>query len=110
MYNPYVSGPWDCWYSGLKKDLWIEYKWYPTADIIKPHLPELSGHQRDWGNARLDEGRNLAVIVGTPKGGVLYTHGEWNHPTPPKIFREKLTTRKDLALWIEGITCLGLDV
>ena len=110
MFNPYRGGTWDFWLSGLKSDLWIEYKWLakiPKAALI---TPDLSPKQQHWGNSRLSEGRKLAVIVGTPEGGVRYTHGAWNYAIAPQEFRAQLMPRKELAHWIEGITCLGWDV
>ena len=67
MHNPYRGGTFDCWYSGKHGDMWIEYKWVNkmSAKKVKPNLSKL---QLLWGKGRMDEGRNVAVVVGSPQG------------------------------------------
>ena len=73
--SPAVSGTPDLWLSA-KNDLWIEVKYDPkTKGAIKPKLSAL---QQKWLDDRYDEGRNVAVIVGTAPGmGILYTNKNW---------------------------------
>lgn len=71
MHNAYRGGTPDVWYSGPRGDLWVEYKW-ATGKKLK--APALSSLQLDWITKRRAEGRNVAVIVGTPRGAFLWMH------------------------------------
>lgn len=102
MHNDYRGGTADCWYSGLKGDCWIEFKFIPRIPQrvnVKP-LELLSALQVDWLNERFVEGRNVAVIVGCPTGGVLLTGGEWMSEISPQDFTNLIQSRKNLADWI----------
>lgn len=102
--NPYRSGMPDVWYSGPLGDLWIEYKYIETVPSRANVLPNLSALQAKWLNDRYDEGRNVAVIVGCPAGGVFYLDKTWNETLTPEEFNELIQTRKDLASDIITIT------
>lgn len=102
MHNPYRGGTFDDWYSGCKKDLWVEYKYerLPKRDttIVPIDLSEL---QKQWGGKRHAEGRNVAVIVGCEKGGVVFTYpNDWLTPLPLFSFLDRIQSRKDLSLWV----------
>jgi len=108
MNNPYNSGTADVWYSG-RRDLWIEYKYLviPVRDTTVVDLtagkdPSLSALQQDWLARRHGEGRNVWLIVGTPKGGVLFTGREWEKPHTAKNYREWLMTRALVAETIQS--------
>lgn len=80
MHNPYRGGTWDVWYSGIRGDLWVEYKWLSKWQAQRIITPDLSALQLDWGRSRIVEGRNLAVIIGCPDGGVIYDMiYQWEH-------------------------------
>lgn len=100
MNNLYSSGIPDDWYSGESGDLWVEYKFIPKLTAKLCELPGLSPIQRLWLDARHAEGRNVAVIVGCPEGGVLYRNLEWNTPITKEAFISRLQARQDLAAWI----------
>jgi len=73
----------DCWYSGPKGDLWVEYKYrkdLPKKDSTT-FLPGLSGLQEHWLNNRYHEDREVAVILGSPSGHIILTDLEWNDKT-----------------------------
>lgn len=90
----FTAGIPDSYYSGDKADLWVEYKWVKKLPkLVKPKLSQL---QRLWLNARLSEGRNVAVIVGSPQGCVLLLEGAWNDSKDP----ETVLTAKQIAQWI----------
>jgi hypothetical protein len=101
MHNPYRGGTADDWYSGPKSDLWVEYKFekLPARDetIVPIDLSEL---QKKWLAGRRAEGRNVHVIVGCAKGGVVFSNLEWLTPLTLKQFLKKILSRKDLAEWI----------
>lgn len=66
----------DCWYSGDRTDLWVEYKWLSPAPVLR-FTPNLSGNQEHWCRGRHQEGRNIFVILGTPAGGLVMRDREW---------------------------------
>lgn len=100
MHNSYRSGTADVWYSGDLGDLWIEYKFIeriPRSDRI---VPDLTAQQMRWLNDRYDEGRNVAVVLGTPTGGVIYRDKNWSIPVNDTTVKNRLLDRKSIALWI----------
>lgn len=108
MHNPYVGGPADSWYSGPAADLWVEWKYVILAK--RPATPigvTLSPLQRTWLRDRHQEGRNVAVIVGCPEGGVIFRDLSWETPLKCEAYRARLQPRKALAAWIEGFVCRG---
>lgn len=102
MNNPYSSGTADVWYSGSKSDLWIEYKFLPRIPqrgSVKP-LDLLTALQAEWLKGRHQEGRNVAVIIGCPAGGVLLRDRDWENEIPAKEFVSQLKSRPELGAWI----------
>lgn len=92
----FSSGVPDSYYSANKGDLWVEYKIIRTnPKLIKPKLRPL---QAQWLRKRYEEGRNVAVIVETPKGAAVFTRLTWEeaHPATHVTFH----TRKGVAAWI----------
>jgi len=101
MANPWRAGTADVWYSGKRGDLWIEYKFIERIPRSKEILPELTPRQLRWLCDRFDEGRNVAVVLGTPTGGVIYRNPqEWTTPLTPVDFQAKQVTKKEIAEWI----------
>lgn len=96
----FTAGIPDTYYSGNLSDLWVEYKYEPyTPKII---APKLSDRQRHWLNSRLAQGRNVLVILGTPKGGFILSRGAWNVPVEASSL--KLRSKKEIAAWIAEST------
>jgi len=106
--NPYTGGVADCWYSGTKCDLWIEYKF-----ITIPKRPDtviildLSALQLEWLRNRHNEGRHVEVIAGATEGGVIFSRLDWEEPILAQNFRERIRSRKELAEYIK-MRCLLL--
>ena len=103
MNNPFRGGTADSWYSGKGGDLWVEYKFLPRVPqrgFITPERLDLSHLQRQWLRGRHEEGRNVAVIVGTPVGGVIMRNLEWEEEIPVDLFTSRTVTIPDLAIWI----------
>lgn len=107
MNNPYSSGTADWWYSGNKADLWCEYKYLPKLPVRANILPELSELQKEWLAGRYREGRNVAVVVGSPEGAVVYRELEWLLPLTPAEFRGRALSRQELAVWLVSETTDG---
>jgi len=111
LHNPYLGGPPDHWYSGKSSDLWIEWKFQELPKRESTELlPDLSPLQAAWLKGRYEEGRNVAVILGCPLGGVIYTGLSWGQPLTLGEYRVRILKRNQLARWIEEIVCLGSDV
>ena len=75
----FANGTPDAWYSGPKGDIWVEYKYLkklPKTTV----KPKLSALQLKWLRDRFHEGRNVAVVVGSPEGCLVYTHMDWENP------------------------------
>jgi hypothetical protein len=75
-HNPYVAGVPDCYYSGYKQDMWVEYKYKPIGIPKMQVIPELTKLQLRWIEGRQEEGRTVWVIQGTKNGGVIYNRYE----------------------------------
>lgn len=103
-HNLYTGGIPDCYYSGSKADLWIEYKFVPKLPIKVPlRITELlSALQTEWLKDRHSEGRNLAVIIGCPGGGILLRNREWETDIPVSHLKSLIRSNDDLAEWIKG--------
>lgn len=103
MANPYRGGTPDVWYSGYKNDLWVEYKFIPKLAVRVPNKIEVSELQRLWLEARQSEGRNVAVIVGHPGGGmVLFV--PFTREINTDVILANTLTRTQLADWIYAKT------
>lgn len=100
MHNPYRRGTPDVFYSGMKGDIWVEYKFIAKIPAKANMLPDLSQPQQEWCEARYREGRTVYVITGSPAGGVIFRDLEWMRPMEASEFRRRLLSKKDIALWI----------
>ena len=113
MYNPLRSGTPDVYYSGDVGDLWVEYKFVPRIPRSAEILPDLTPRQRRWLNDRFAEGRNVAVVLGTPDGGVIYRNKEWNTPLSSTELKARLVPKEGVAQWIKsqvGVSLCQLSV
>lgn len=102
MANPYIGGTADSWYSGKKGDLWVEYKFLPSIPqrgIITAKRLGLTALQLDWLEGRYKEGRNVAVIVGVPGGGIIMRDLLWAKDLPASIFAKRISDAA-IAEWI----------
>lgn len=57
----------------------------------------LSALQEQWLKDRYNEGRNVAVVLGFPGGGVIFRNLEWSKKGN---FPGKAISRKEIARWI----------
>jgi hypothetical protein len=100
MHNPFRAGTADYWYSGAVGDLWVEYKYEPSLPKIKEYRPDLSPRQEKWLGDRYADGRNIAVILGLPEGGVIYTHKSWLFAFTKAELMTRCVPRPQIAEWI----------
>ena len=100
MYNPLRAGTPDVYYSGDLGDMWVEYKYIPRIPRSKDILPGITPLQRRWLNNRFGEGRNVAVILGTPTGGVIYQNKEWDTPLSSTVLASRVVSKLEVAQWI----------
>lgn len=110
-HNMYVGGVPDVWYSA-KSDLWVEYKFIVVPkrdsteiDLITGKKPEISTLQQGWLTDRHHEGRKVGVIIGCKEGGVWFPDLSWNATYSALYFRERLSSRNELA----GVICREVD-
>lgn len=99
--NPYVAGIPDCYYSGIGADLWVEYKYVgkiPKNGMVKIALSAL---QRHWIVGRISEGRNVAVIVGSPEGAMIfYLDTSVPEEMSAAHFRIGMVNIEEVVVWI----------
>jgi hypothetical protein len=97
--NVMQNGVPDCYFSGSAGDLWIEVK-YLSRLPKKPDTKfkiNVSELQNQWLTARSNEGRNVAVILGSKEGCRIFDQNDWSIP----ITRiDLIHTRADIVEWI----------
>ena len=97
--NVYTGGVPDVWYSGIVRDLWVEYKFVvvPKRDTTLV-VPNLSALQKQWLRKRHKEGRNVAVIVGCKEGAIILRNpAAWEGGITAAAFRANVITRRATA-------------
>lgn len=104
MNNPFSSGTADVWYSGDLADWWVEYKYLTKVPVRALVLADLSELQKDWLSGRHREGRNVAVVIGSPEGAVIYLDLTWLQPITPDEFRSRMISKRELAAWLVSRT------
>ena len=112
MHNIYRGGTADVWYSGNLDDLWVEYKWIAKLPKKAPVRleKELSPLQQRWLTGRHKEGRNLAVILGTPEGAWICGGAAWMEPLDPVAIRTHALSKRNVADYIKKRTCLDAEM
>lgn len=92
----FQNGVADCWYSGHKRDLWNEQKFLKTLPKTIDPCKLLTPLQQLWLTARAAEGRNVAVIIGSPEGCVWLPGLSWKNPLTRDEYRAKMVKKKKL--------------
>jgi len=100
--DSFQGGVADAYYSGTNGDLWVEYKYLKSLPkrACTQIIPALRSLQKKWLKDRNGEGRNIAVVVGSPDGSVILRHPEWITGLTCEEFKERALTRQELADWI----------
>ena len=112
MHNIYRGGTADVWYSGNLDDLWVEYKWLAKLPKTAPILlgRELTPLQQQWLEGRHEEGRNVCVILGTPKGAWVFEGLSWKEPLNPDVIRTTGLTKLNVADYINKRTSINASL
>lgn len=98
----FTAGIPDAYYSGPVADIWVEYKLISKPPQTTKQSAALSDLQEKWLRGRMEEGRNVAVIVGLgTKNGVILTGEEMFNP----IDLGAAISCKEIADWISAFTC-----
>lgn len=100
QHNPYRSGTADVWYSGDKGDLWIEYKKVNKVAKSQSIRLELTLQQLKWLRERYYEGRNVAVVLGVPNGGVIFRDLEWESRMTSLDIQRRTVSVEEIARFI----------
>lgn len=91
----FTAGVADCWYSGSQADMWSEHKYLQALPkrVAVQATKLLTPLQQLWLEQRHMEGRNVAVIIGSPQGHLFLPELSWQVPVFPKDAR-LLTTNE----------------
>ena len=97
--NSMQNGVPDCYFSATKGDIWIECKYIKTMPKRPSTLinPGLSALQKRWILGRYHEGRNVAVLIGSPQGSCILTE---DNLTSDIIQSDLTLTYKEVRQWI----------
>ena len=101
--DPYQGGVADCYYSA-ERDMWVEYKFVPKLPV-RPDTPvriDLSALQQEWLRARHEQGRNVAVVVGSPDGATILPGLAWEAGISAADFRSSMVDKKQVVNYILG--------
>jgi len=98
----FTAGVPDAYYSGPATDLWVEYKHIPKPPKTTNQCPALSSLQQKWLRERMEQGRNVAVIVGLgTRTGIILTGERMFQP----IDLSQAISCQEIADWISEFTC-----
>lgn len=98
--NPYLGGPPDHYYEANPGMMWVEWKFLrPMPKTVFPRK-QLSALQYDWLTRAHTNGRNVAVIVGSDHGGVVFRFPELTTPITREEFLQRAMSRQEIAAWI----------
>lgn len=107
MSNPYRGGTPDQYYEGLGWDLWVEYKFYsklpPWIRLLyctENSDPKVSVLQQEWLERAHRNRKQVAVIVGSPGGGLIMPGLSWKIPRSREHFEAAMLKPKAIAQWI----------
>jgi len=106
MDGTFTSGTPDQYYEGDIDHLWVEWKFSPSLPPVidltnQSQRAKLSKLQQTWLKRAYVNNQPCAVILGTPKGGYIYTHEQWLLPIRREVMANLLLSKKELAEWIQ---------
>lgn len=99
--DKFQAGIPDCHYEGLYRDWWIEYKFiaeFPKREctLIDPSKM-LTALQKYWIERRLKIRQDVWVVVGSPKGGVIFKDLDWKTPLTSADFLSRAKDKSEIA-------------
>ena len=99
--DQYQGGVADAYYSD-KSDMWVEYKYLPSLPKRPKTLirVDLSALQQDWLRARHAQGRNVAVVVGSPVGSIILPGISWDKDITAADFNSSMVDKKAVVSYI----------
>lgn len=99
--DPYQGGVADAYYSGAQ-DLWVEFKFVkalPKRDGTAVDIG-LSQLQKNWLTSRHREGREVAVVVGSPDGSLILPGISWDRVISAADFLSSRVDKNDVVAYI----------
>lgn len=103
----FAKGVPDLWLSGPAADLWVEVKYLQAIPKTGRITPNLSRLQLKWLLARHKEGRNVAVLVGTPHGSfIIKDPVSWSNGFITN--EHNVLTKPEVASELERLLFLGV--
>jgi len=78
-----TNGTPDYWYEGAHHTLWVEYKWWNKIPAVfdlttRKDVPKISKLQAKWLRRGYNNASNVAVVLGSPHGGIFLPNLEWD--------------------------------
>jgi hypothetical protein len=100
--DSFQGGVADAYYSGTNGDLWVEYKYLKSLPkrASTQVVPDLRPLQKQWLRDRHLEGRNVAVVIGSPSDSIYLRFPEWESGVSCEEFRDRSLTKQEIANWI----------
>lgn len=95
-FNRFRSGTPDVYYEGDKDCLWVEYKWHPNRPRSLHVTTKMTSLQERWLRRAHSNNRPVAVILGTPGGGVILAGLMWQQV----VSNPKFSTYQEVCEWI----------
>ena len=96
----FTNGVPDLFLEGITRDLWVEIKYItlPKREktIVRPYNL-LSGNQKLWLDRRYARRQDAILLLGTDKGAVILTGGQWANEYSDGELALLATSRKTCA-------------
>jgi len=109
MANPFRRGTPDYYYEGAFHPLWVEYKFLKlipkVLDLVGKEI--LSPFQKTWLLRANKNGVYVAVIVGSPEGGLILSSNKWEAKFSKSWVLKHIKTKQQVADWIINVTTGG---
>ena len=105
----FIRGVPDAWLSGLEGDLWLELKYLQKLPPVVEPEKLLSANQISWLTRRHEEGRSVAVLVGSSDGHLFFPGLSWQSSVSrERWIQSSLTTKETGEFLIELVGESGL--
>jgi hypothetical protein len=97
--DTYAGGVPDCYYCDIGGQLFVEYKYVPKVPKLETTwlIPKLSGNQKLWLQNRHLQKVDVAVVLGTPEGAIVFTDLSWIQGIQVKKLNQNILSPKGIA-------------